>query len=319
MEESILSFNKQLKYRPEVKNNKHFHRFLYKSYILCGMGGSHLAADFLKDINNVDIHIHSDYDLPKSYDDQHALFIISSFSGNTEEAISSYYCAKSKHLSMLVITSDSDNSKLLKLAKKNGTPYIALTNMNIQPRMGLGLFLRALAYVCNHKLYNKLGRLVLDQSDLQDTAKHFANLINNKTSIIYTSNSSKSIGYNWKIKLNETAKVPAFCNVFPELNHNEMMGFSTDGTENSRKVNEFVFIFIYDNIDNRITRRMDILFDQLKNLDYHTISLNIDRTPKKRLESILLADWVSYYIAKDNKIDPEQVKMIEDFKKLLRD
>ena len=98
MEESILRFNEQLKYEPELINANKLKVCLYKTYVLCGMGGSHLAADFLRDTTNIDITVHSDYDLPKHYD-KSGLFIISSFSGNTEETISSYYCARANRSS----------------------------------------------------------------------------------------------------------------------------------------------------------------------------------------------------------------------------
>lgn len=314
MEQSIQRFNEQLVYEPKLENSNNMRRYMYKSYVLCGMGGSHLAADFLRDTSNVDITIHSDYDLPKHYNKKD-LFIISSFSGNTEETLSSYHCAKSNNLDMIVIT--SENSQLLSLAKEDDIPYIALPDLGNQPRLCIGLFLRALSYICVNSLYKELEEVTIDVNSLQGLAKHLVALIDNKIPIIYTSNSNKSIGYNWKIKFNETAKIPAFCNTFPELNHNEMNGY--DILSDKESINKYAFIFLYDFIDPRITKRMDILFSQLNKLGYQTINLDIGKTTKQRLETVLIADWASYFIAINNNVDPQQVKMIEEFKDKLKD
>jgi glucose/mannose-6-phosphate isomerase len=62
-------------------------------------------------------------------------------------------------------------------------------------------------------------------SDYEKDGKTLAQRMKNHIPVIYSSNNNLSIIYNWKIKLNETGKIPAFFNVLPELNHNEMTGF----------------------------------------------------------------------------------------------
>jgi len=76
--------------------------------------------------------------------------------------------------------------------------------------------------------------------------------------VIYSSKRNVAVAYNWKIKFNETGKIPAFYNVFPELNHNEMTGL--DVREATKELSKnFHFIFLKDETDHpKIQTRMDI-------------------------------------------------------------
>ena len=137
--------------------------------------------------------------------------------------------------------------------------------------------------------------------------------------VIYSSRKNGPLAYAWKVKINETAKKPAFSNVFPELNHNEMAGFHANEVSKLLSQN-FYFIFLEDQADNtRILKRMGItaqLFQKQK-LNVETVELTGGNTFFKIFSSLQLADWVSYYIAKEYGIDPADVSAIEEFKKLI--
>ena len=122
------------------------------------------------------------------------------------------------------------------------------------------------------------------------------------------------MAHNWKIKFNENSKIPAFWNIFPELNHNEMVGHT--GTK--KLSGKFNVIILQDQADHpRILRRMKITAGAMKKLGLKVDFVDIKQGPLmfKVFATLLLGEWVSYYLALSQKIDPSPVKLVEDFKK----
>lgn len=321
MEDSILNFNKQFAFNPEIINSEYLKDFDH--VILCGMGGSHLAADLIKTINpGIDIYVHKDYGLPPYENDffKRGLLIASSYSGNTEETLSFFNSAYEKEYNISVI---SAGGKLLEEAKNNNVPYIEIPNTGIQPRQADGYFsIAILKFLGNDEqiaVFNLLEEKI-DASSLEFEAENVAEQIGSKIPVIYSSNRNLHLAYNWKITLNETAKIPAFYNIFPELNHNEMQGFDLD----SSRAEYFSVIFIEDSLDNlRIQDRMKITKEIYKEKNITVISINLDdelfgkSREEKVFNCITLADWTALKHAKLEGKEPEQVPLIEDFKNRL--
>jgi len=319
MYESIKNFNKQFSYEPEIKNEKIFVR--KSGFIVIGMGGSALAPELLKTWKpELNITIRRDYGLPglALEELQNKLIILSSYSGNTEEVIDAFQEAKSKNLSMAVI---SIGGELLKLAKENNVPYIQLPDTGIQPRMALGFSLRAfLKFISEEDELKKTSILAttLIPSDCEKQGKDLAEKMKNHTPIIYASDSNASLASTWKIKINE-GKTPAFCNVFPALNHNEMTSFDVkDSTK--ELINKFYFVILRDVTDNpKILKRMEIT-EKLyrdRNLPVEVVNVSGKDFWQKIFSVLILGDWVAYYTALQYGLEAEQVPMVEEFKKLI--
>jgi len=321
MKESILKFAEQFSYQPELINPDKISN-KYENFILGGMGGSHLAAGILRANNpGLNLYIHRDYGIPEYDDDfnKKSLFIASSYSGNTEEVLDFADEAYSKGYDILVI---STGGKLIEFAKDNNLSYIQIPNTGIQPRLALGFSTIALASIIVPELVPELQLLEnkIDSEKFEKDGAELANILEGKTPIIFTSTKNRSIAYNWKIKMNETGKVPAYCNVFPELNHNEMQGY--DFIDKNKKLSEnFHFIFIISSDEHpRILKRMEILETQLQNkgLSVNNLFLDGDTRFEKIFNSLLLADWTALGLAKAYGTEPEQVPLIEDFKKKIK-
>ncbi len=320
MEEAIKNFPQQFSFQPKYSSPANFSSL--KKFIVCGMGGSHLAADLLKTIDpTTDLLIHSDYGLPNlsPTDIKSSLFIFSSYSGNTEETIDAYHQAKKLNLPSVVI---AVGGVLLELAKKDQVPYIQLPATGIQPRSALGYsFLALLTIVGNHHLIEQAKQtaqiLEKKMTDLKIQGFDLADEIVGFVPVIISSQTNFSLGYNWKIKFNETGKIPAFNNVVPELNHNEMTGFDL----NNRSIylaDRFYFLFLVDDNDHpRIRRRMEVLFQiyHEKGLPVKNISISGSNITDKVFSCLLLADWAALKIAQHFDHEAEQVPMVEDFKK----
>jgi len=319
MEESIRKFAEQFSFKPEIINEKKLKRA--EGFVVGGMGGSHLAVGILKSIDErLSIRIHRDYGLPFLNKDQrkHTLFIASSFSGNTEETVSFLEEAIKEKLNVAVITK---GGKLLQIAGENKLPFIKLPDSNIQPRMALGWSLLAFSKLIKEDLVPALSELerTLNPLEWHDAGDELAEEMKGKVPVIYASRKNRELARIWKIKFNETAKIPSFYNVFPELNHNEMTSFDFT-PENQNLSKNFFFIFLRDSEDNpRIQKRMEItskLFTE-KDLSHKTIELKGEDPLKKMFNCLLLADWTALHSARVYNTEPDQVPMVEKFKKLI--
>ncbi len=320
MQEAIENFSTQLSYEPEIKNPKKLKKA--ENIIVCGMGGSHLAADLLKiALPTHSIFVHHDYglpELPKKILDK-SLVIMSSYSGNTEETISSLEEAKKRKLPIAIITV---GGALLEFAIKHDIAYVEMPNTGIQPRSALGFSMKAiLALIGQIKLNAEIKKL--SESFLPKHFEHLGKALAEKLEgfvpVIYASFKNAALAYVWKIKFNETGKIPAFYNIFSELNHNEMTGF--DIKEKTKSLSsKFHFLLIEDPCDDiRIQKRMRILkkLYEERSLPVSILRLSGERPIEKIFSSIILADWASFYTAKQYGADPEQVPMVEEFKKLV--
>ncbi len=320
MEEAIKNFAEQFNFKPEVQNAHTLSGA--KSFVLCGMGGSHLAGGLLKMHSpDLDLYIHRDYGLPalshKKF--EQSLFIASSYSGNTEEVLDFAQQASSKKYAVAVIAS---GGKLIDFAKENNLPYIVLPSTGIQPRSAIGYSLLALVkMIGDEEIAGELAglSLTLSPSDLKIAGQKLAENISGKIPIIYSSRKNLSLAYIWKILFNETAKIPAFYNVFSELNHNEMTSF--DVVEKTKSLSEkFHFIFLTDDSDNpKIGQRMLVtqkMFEE-RGLPVTTVALNGATVWEKIFNSLLLADWTALSLSGIYGTEAEQVPMVEEFKKLI--
>ena len=319
IEEAIKNFPKQFAFEPEVKNADKVRSF--ESIVIGGMGGSGLVAGILRALKpELDVAVHHDYGLPAYLGDvDKRLFIAISYSGNTEEILSFFEEAAKKGLNIAVI---AIGGKLLQLAQERGIPFVQLPGTGIQPRMSTGFMLRAvLKLIGEDSLYKDSAKLTesLRPEELEARGKELAGKIFGCIPVIYSSRRNLALAYTWKIKFNETGKTPAFYNTFPELNHNEMTGF--DVKDSTRALSEKIhFIFLRDSNDHpKIRKRMEVLEKLCRDRGLPVLTLELDGRARshKIFSSLILADWTAYHLALKYNVEPEEVPMVEEFKKLI--
>ncbi|MDO8555118.1 MAG: bifunctional phosphoglucose/phosphomannose isomerase [bacterium] len=317
MEESIKNFPKQFEWAPVIENGGGL--LQYEKFVICGMGGSALPGDILSiALTDVEIRIHRDYGLPRAL--KNTLIITISYSGNTEETIDAFEEALSRNLPVIAITT---GGKLLELAKEREVPYIVIPDTDIQSRMATGFFVTALLKLMFEGKYLQYAaelEKILDVEAAQKAGEALSKKLEKKIPIIYSSNKNFTLAYNWKIKFNETAKIPAFANCFPELNHNEMTGF--DVRSNTKELSEkFYFIFLKEKEESiNINKRMAVLEKIFKDNGFAVEAVAIEGKNElsKIFQNLLIADWTAYFLAKHYHVDPERVPMVEEFKKHIK-
>jgi len=314
MKQAIRGFINQLKFEPIVENKLK----KYKEFVVCGMGGSHLAADLLKVWDpSFKVIIHHDYGLPKT-ELKNKLIIISSYSGKTEEVIDSFKEAITKKLPLACV---SIGGELLRLAEEHKVPYVKMPDTGIEPRSALGFSIVSLLKIMNQeKALLEIKKLVFDMAELEKEGKLLAERLRGHIPVIYTSTKNEPVAYNWKIRFNETGKIPAFYNAFPELNHNEMVGFGREGeTDDLSKY--FYFLLLKDKDDySRNILRMEITEEiyKEKKMPVEVIEFSGSSVWEKMFSSLLIADWAAFYTAEHYGLNAQETKIISRFKKTLK-
>ena len=297
---------------------------LFRSITISGMGGSALPADILKTIienspsaKKIAIFINRSYSLNWKARSA-SLNFFASYSGNTEETLSAFREALAKKLPCVCFTS---GGKLAEMSLKNNTPLVIIP-YGIQPRNALGYFIGAILQVLENSniLEGQLKTLLTIEKKLEAKmvkfeiqGKKLATKLKGKTPIIYATDKLGALAMIWKIKINENAKTPAFWNVFPEMNHNEMVGFTLLQAK-------FLALFLVDPEDHpQNIKRMKITAQLLAKHGVKTemISLEKGSLMEKLFSAVILGDWISYYLALAYSQDPTPVVMVEDLKKKL--
>lgn len=298
--------------------------------VFAGMGGSALAGVIVKNWLGaqltVPLEVVRGYDLP-GYVGGRTLVIVSSASGNTEEAVSCLTNAQRKGAQIIVMSS---GGLLEKAAKKKVLLDIALQHYS-QPRLGVFADIKALACVLENLgltgkvdmrrelenvanfLDTQKAQWNLDAPD-DNVARSIAKQLHGKASIIYAGPTLASAGYKWKIDINENAKQTASCNVYPELNHNEMQGWLFPENKHAQVVE------LHSTLDSeRIQKRFVVTRQVLAKHGYEPIEVEVVGSThiQQLLSTIMLGDYVSAYLGVLNGIDPSPVELVEKFKKEL--
>ncbi|PJE65228.1 bifunctional phosphoglucose/phosphomannose isomerase [Candidatus Saccharibacteria bacterium CG10_big_fil_rev_8_21_14_0_10_47_8] len=308
--------------------------WLPKAVMVAGMGGSALAATALSAVPGLDVafEVVRDYDLPKHVDNSY-LLICSSYSGNTEETLSiankALSLPESKRPRIVCISS---GGKLQKIAKEQGFPLVNLPG-GYQPRFTFGYQYSAVA-----QLFEKAGlvkglvgqveqgaeivKKVVeswrpDVSSKENLAKQIALELAGKSAVIYSGPKMFPAAYKWKISLNETAKNVAWCNQYPEFNHNEFMGWTSHPIQKPYGVVELRSQYDHP----QIQKRFEISDRLLSGRRPAPIIVNIPKGVSQ-LEDLMwavaLGDFVSIYLALANGVNPTPVDLIEKLKAELK-
>jgi len=301
--------------------------------IYIGMGGSAIAGDIIReslfDNLKVAIHLNRGYDVPE-FCNEKSLIIAVSYSGNTEETLSSVRSATKKGAQIVAVTSGGE---LGKLAEENKWTVLAVPG-SLPPRQAFGyLFFSVLRLfkflkVCNvsDKEINNILQLstrIVQQNDYTSASgrilsKEIARQIQNNIPIIYApAPNFGAVAIRWKNQFQENSKSMAFANVIPEMNHNEIVGWEMEHAA----IKNFVVLFLEpENMHPRIAARVNLTKNIIR--DKGGKSIEIFTEGKTNLEQalylILLGDWITYYLAIFYEKDPLSILNIDYLKSELK-
>jgi len=290
-----------------------------KNIYLCGMGGSSLPGNIVNNIFvDIEIKFIRDYDIPVKNDYSKDFFVIASFSGNTEETLSCLEQIEkvTKNFSLM-----AHGGKLKTIAEEKNYSFLEIPACK-QPRIASWYFFTYWIVVLSQlgkidlTWFDELQQLsvFLEQETplLEEQGKILAKKLYQHMPLVYTDETLASLARIWKINFNENSKIQAFRNTYPELNHNEMAGFTTLVTK------PYIIHLISKSMHPRNRKRMQIMEEIL----WDKISFeNIEAKGANQLQELfwgyVLGGFTSYYLALEYGIDPMPVDMVEDFKEML--
>jgi glucose/mannose-6-phosphate isomerase len=304
----------------------------FKNILVLGMGGSaiggDLLSDYLSDELSIPIVVIRGYNIPKFVDENSLVFAIS-YSGNTEETISNLKKCLEVKAKIIALTS---GGKLAVLSQENNFPVIKVPE-GIQPRAAISyLFFPILKVLQRLSLVkersNEIEETISVLQDLsreycaespseKNLAKMVALSLYQHLPLIYGSEGLlEAVAMRWKTQINENSKWPCFWNVFPELDHNEIVGYEIENNIN-RQVK---IIYLQDKEGLlRLEQRWEITrkIIEHKVAEFMVCSTKGKGKMTRMFSLIFLGDMASYYLAILNQVDPTPVACIEDLKKEL--
>lgn len=295
-----------------------------------GVGGSAAGGDFLRALfeaeGSAPCIVVRDYDLP-NYVDEDSLVIACSYSGNTEETLTAVESALARGCKVAAVTSGGE---LARLCEKNGLPLIQIPGGQ-PPRTALGYLFIPLASLCANLGYIPQPDFDAAFSELETCAelwsvqnrygenptKTLAAYLFGRVPIIYGLGPWQGVVANrWKAQLNENSKIMAFANTFPELNHNEIMGWQLADRQNV--ANWATVILESGEESKRMQARAKVTRDVFySKSESFTVDARGETLLSQMLTLTYFGDFVSIYLAALYGVDPETIDAINLLKKTL--
>ena len=306
--------------------------FKPQGIIVAGMGGSAIGGELLKDwtFDRVDVPIEvcRDYNLPAYVNGETLVFVVS-YSGETEEALSMFLDAVKKKSKIVCISS---GGKLLEFAEKLDIPHMRVPS-GIPPRAALPylflpmlIVLKKLGLVADvdsevSEAVKVLERVGKENSPEKTVKENFSKTltlkINGTVPVVYGFGIYRGVAQRYKQQFNENSKIPAKWEFFPELNHNEIVGWEAA----EQLVKNFSAILIRDGDETEEMRRRIEVTKELVPKGLRSVSevWSIGEGKlAKMLSTIYIGDFTSVYLAIIRGVDPTPVKSISLLKERIK-
>jgi glucose/mannose-6-phosphate isomerase len=304
-----------------------------ESIVVLGLGGSAIGGDLVcalvRDECSVPVFVNRAYDLP-AFVSEGTLVLASSYSGNTEETLSAFKQALDRGALCSAITT---GGQLAEICRNEDLPLITF-DYHSQPRAALGYSFMILFMVFQKLGYvsykpqqiedaitslERLGsRIALDIPEADNPAKQLARRLEGKLPVFYGAGHLSEVARRWKCQLNENSKSWAFWEVLPELNHNAVAGYEFPSSLAPRLR---VLMLASDLYQPRLQARMEVTGEILsqRGIAHETIQVQGKSRFSQLLWAIHFVDFVSYYLAAINGVDPTPVDSIVYLKQRLAD
>lgn len=287
--------------------------------LIIGMGGSgiggYVATQVLQDDLSVPVSGCRDYSIP-SFVSPSSLVIASSYSGDTEETLAALAEAAAKGAKIICLCS---GGKLEKEARTKGYG-LTLIPGGLPPRAALGYSLpqlfrifhtEGLTGISPEEIFpGAIDLLEKSSHEIKKQAKSIAEKICNKNVVIYSQSDFEAVSVRFRQQLNENSKKLCWHHVFPEMNHNELVGWRSSATDKA-------VILLRNKTDKAGNKKRMELSKEIF-AKYNPEIIEIFSAGKNKLEQSLylihLCDWISVYVAELNGIDPMEIKVINYLK-----
>jgi glucose/mannose-6-phosphate isomerase len=294
--------------------------------LLCGLGGSAIGGDLLRSYLAAELKVpfvvNRHYTIP-AFVGPRTLVIVSSYSGNTEETTTAHQLARRKKARLLCISSNGTTERL---AKASRSGFIKIPG-GLPPRAALGYSFFPLLIALQ-----RLGIIRSKTREIRETlallrtlaaryaspegnpALDLAAKLARRIGVVYSGPERfDAVNVRWRGQIAENGKSLAFGHVLPEMNHNELVGWSVL----REQMRDMQVILLRDAGDHpRVKIRTDITREILSHYTDHLTEVwSEGDSPLARMFSLIhLGDWVSLYLAVLHQVDPTPVEVINRLK-----
>lgn len=293
-----------------------------REVLVTGLGGSGIGGTILSQLVaqecNVPILVNKDYDLP-NFVGEHTLVIVSSYSGNTEETINACHQAIAKGAMIAAITT---GGTIGKIASENKYNQINVPT-GYPPRAAFAFSITQLFFVLKNvglissafegQLESAIALLRAENSNLLKESTRISDVLFGKLPIIYSDPTSEGVAIRFRQQINENSKMLCWHHVFPEMNHNELVGWTTNN-------DDLAVVFFKNETDNaRTAKRMELCEPIFKKHTSHvaTITSKGNSAIERAFYMIHLGDLISVELAERKGIDSIEVNVINSLKDAL--
>ena len=320
MKELVQDFTQQLREAKQIASKAvvakadNIHNIVITGLGGSGIGGT-IISELIADSCPVPITVNKDYFLP-AFVNGHTLLVVCSYSGNTEETLSALQQGIMKKARIACITS---GGKVLEMARQHQFSFIEIPGGK-PPRASIGYSFVQLMKVLEvngfapSSLWKDLDATIAlldsENKSIKDEAQKIAKTLHNKIAVLYSLGTCEGVAVRIRQQINENSKMLCWHHTFPEMNHNELVGWTT-------KNDDLVVISLQTSFDyERTKKRYEVCKPLFEKYSHSVIDLRAKG--KSKLEQffylINLGDWVSVYLADIKGIDPVEVKIIDHLK-----
>ncbi len=299
--------------------------------VIVGMGGSAIGGDMLAALMapeaSVPVTVVRGYDLP-AWVDEDTLVIASSYSGNTEETLTTFAEAQRRNAALVALTT---NGKLAREAEGRDVPVVYFPGGG-QPRAALGYSLILLLGIVESLGYFRISpearaeaaQIIdefakaygIDVPEAENPAKQYARLVYGHIPFVLGAGHLIPVARRWKTQFNENSKVWAAYDEMPELNHNLVVG-----TRAPEGFNKHVLVISLESPSDhpRVKVRWDITARIFEKAGIPHLRLHAPGEDRftQMLALTYLGDWVTVYLAFLNGQDPSEIDNINFLKQEL--
>jgi glucose/mannose-6-phosphate isomerase len=321
MQKLIEDFPLQLREAIGIADKQNFPVFTnpISNVIIAGLGGSGISgsivSNMLENELTIPVTVVNRYFLP-GYAGVNSLVIASSYSGNTEETISCLQEAIQKECNIICISS---GGKIEEIAKEFDLFFIKIPGGN-PPRASIGYSLVQLLAIFKYysiakleyteQLQAAIALIENEKNAITIEAKAVAAKMLNKTPVIYSSASTEAIIKRFRQQINENAKTLCWHHVFPEMNHNELVGW--------REKNENLAVIIFRNESDYERNKKRIEFSKNVFQKYTSTLIEIFSKGNSNIENTIyfihIGDWISLFLAEMRGVNSVEVEVIDHLK-----
>jgi glucose/mannose-6-phosphate isomerase len=295
--------------------------------LVCGLGGSAIAGDLVGSLNvfriSVPFRVSRQYELP-AWTKENTLVILSSYSGNTEETLSSFQQALNRKAKIICITS---GGKLAQLASENKIPMMTIPG-GFPPRAATGYLIFPLLLALEkcglipslederRETLAVLEAMSVELSPskpaLENDAKTLAKMLLGKLAFIYGACYLAPVALRWQTQLNENSKVLAHAGELPEMNHNEVVAWS----HRSQMADKLAAIFLRTKDEHpRVSARFDLTKRIIsENAAVKEYWCKGQSRLARQMSLVYLGDFASLYLAFLAHKDPMEITAINFLK-----